>query len=314
MDLDVVYTFFDMNRYYAGWDGGGTSTVIECIDENGNTLLRAEAGPFNSAGNESTLYKTVADSLAYMAGLNGGLKNCGGLCIGGAGISSEAVRAGLKNALKENNFTAPYQLAADYETAFYGAFKDEPGIILISGTGSVCYGQNANGKNHRAGGWGHIIDDGGSGYAIARDVLSAVVQSLDGRIPHTVLIEEIFERLNINEISKLITYIHNATGKKEIAALAPLCFKSASVGDITAKNIINKAAADLFKLIEAVARALQLNHFPLALHGSTLIKGIALREGLLNLLESSSYDFTIHEDNTNAARGAAFMARVMFRM
>lgn len=82
------------------------------------------------------------------------------------------------------------RLVGDHETALAGALEEPAGVILIAGTGSICYGVNESGAKFRAGGYGHIIDDAGSAYAIGRDILKAVVRSSDGRQGQTVLKEK----------------------------------------------------------------------------------------------------------------------------
>jgi N-acetylglucosamine kinase-like BadF-type ATPase len=297
------------DKYYAGWDGGGTHTTVECINENGATLLRAKVGPFNSLGNEpETLNRAVADSLGHMKSMPGGLAGCGGLCIGGAGISSVELRENLRSALVSNGYTQPYTLAADYETAYFSAFHYSPGMVLVSGTGSVCYGRNTRQQSHRTGGWGHLIDDEGSGYAIGRDMLSAVMYSLDGRGGPTVLTEMVYKAWGISSHPELITRLYaSATGKKDIAALAPLCFKAAENGDETAMDIIKKAAVGLYTLIHTTARILGLNQATVVLLGGTITNGALLRTELQKLAALSTFNL-VSTIGINAANGAARMA------
>jgi N-acetylglucosamine kinase-like BadF-type ATPase len=295
-----------MEKYYAGWDGGGSHTSVECIDESGTTLLRGKAGPLNSLGNRlDEAEKTVAEALAYMQKLPGGLRACGGLCIGGAGTSSAFMRENLQKSLLANGFTHQYRLAADFETAYFSAFGGGPGVLLAAGTGAVCYGRNEKNKSHRCGGWGHLMDDEGSGYAIGRDMLAAVVRASDGRGEPTLLTGLVYTAWGVSAISELINRIYAAdTGKKEIAALTPLCFEALTRGDMAAERILLKAAAALGELLDTTVNALELGSYQLVLHGSVIRKGDFLRNELLkNRSGLSLYDCSI-----NAAYGAAYMA------
>jgi len=298
-------------KYYAGWDGGGTKTAIVCINENGDVLLRKEAGPFNSIGNEKgVLRRAVTDALSFMDELPGGIENCGGLCIGGAGISGAPVRAEINELISVSGLTVMYKLVPDYETAFYGIFGDKPGLVLISGTGSVCYGRNEKGQTHRAGGWGHMIDDEGSGYAIGRDVLAAVVRALDGRAKPTILMNKVFKAWDAKTASEIVTRLYSpSVGKKEIAALSPLCFSTAEQGDETAIEIIDKAANALFDLLHATANALKMKNASTALTGGILLNGDRLAKALMKKAEASEISFSFFKAETDAALGAAYMAK-----
>jgi N-acetylglucosamine kinase-like BadF-type ATPase len=67
----------------------------------------------------------------------------------------------------------------DVHAAWAGAFGGEPGIVVISGTGSIVYGRNAAGEEARAGGWGPLFGDEGSAYNVALRVLRWVAGQVD---------------------------------------------------------------------------------------------------------------------------------------
>lgn len=115
------------------------------------------------AGREAT-----ADLLRNMAALPGGLDACRMLCIGAAGISNPATRVHLQNALQAGGYHGPVTFTGDQQTALYGALGGPGGIVLIAGTGSICYGQSTDGREARSGGWGSLMDDEGGGFALGR--------------------------------------------------------------------------------------------------------------------------------------------------
>ena len=47
----------------------------------------------------------------------------------------------------------------------------QDGIALISGTGSVAWGRTPDGRTARAGGWGYLLGDEGSGYWVGRQAV-----------------------------------------------------------------------------------------------------------------------------------------------
>jgi len=291
--------------YYAGWDGGGTATTIECIDEVGKTLLRAKTGPLNVHGNGAEqVRQSILEALRHMSQLPGGLSAFRSLCVAGAGISGDETRAVWQNALEEGTYKGQYQLAADFEAALYGAFDGAPGMILISGTGSVCYGMNGTGGFHRCGGWGHRFDDEGSGYSIGRDVLKAVARAHDGRTNPTLLTKLLHDHWNIKDMPGLMSKAYGQdTSKKEIAALSVLCVEAFKQGDEAAAEIFETAAQSLHELLKATKTVLSLSE--VALLGGLLNQETPLRNALEKRLKG---DLIVREPKADAARGAALMA------
>ncbi|MBQ9198398.1 MAG: ATPase, partial [Clostridia bacterium] len=158
--------------YYCGWDGGGSSTKVFLLPEEGAACQTQGFGPLNPNGSTpGAVRQTVADCVQWMANQAGGLKGCGGLVIGIAGVSNLYVAQLLENAVRECGYHGNLRLLGDQEIALAGAI-DGPGAILIAGTGSICFGRDKAGHTFRAGGFGYLIDDAGSGYAIGRDILA----------------------------------------------------------------------------------------------------------------------------------------------
>jgi N-acetylglucosamine kinase-like BadF-type ATPase len=210
--------------------------------------------------------------------------------------------------LEAGGYTGPCKLAADYETAFYGAHGGGPGLVLIAGTGAVCYGMNEAGHGHRCGGWGHIFDDEGSGYALGRDVLAAVAQALDGRAASTLLTDLLFAAWNLRSLPDLVSRVYSPeTNKRDIAALAPLCVQAAAQGDPAAQGILDRAAEALRRLLRATGNVLGLPQGPAALMGGLMAPGSPLRAALAQALASDGA--ALVEPQADAARGAAMMAR-----
>ena len=198
----------------AGLDGGGTHTRLELRDEENRLLSRTEFGPFNlNAIGEAAFRRLLRQVLAAC----GDMADCARLCVGGAGISNPAVGDILGQELERAGFSGMWKLCGDQEIALRGAM-DGPGIAVIAGTGSICSGKNQAGQTARSGGFGHLIDDGGSGYALGRDVLSTAVQALDGRCPDTAILERVYHRLGREDPGAIVSFAYDETTDK--AAIA----------------------------------------------------------------------------------------------
>lgn len=288
-------------RFAAGVDGGGTRTTVECRTMEGAALCREVFGPFNlnSVGEER--FTALLEEIAAFLGKTG---ECAALCIGAAGVSNPRVRELTARVM---DGVCPWRLAGDHEIALHGAHSGGPGLALIAGTGSICCGKNDRGEAVRAGGWGHLIDDGGSGYALGRDLLSAVVRQWDGRGEETVLTRLLLARLEIETPQELVAYVYGGD-KSRVASLAPLAGQAAAQGDRTALDIYARNGAELGELVLAAAKRLGMETGEVALLGGLLTGDGRLREALTAWLAERAPGLRCIEPRQDAAAGAAMLA------
>ena len=132
----------------AGIDGGGTHTRLELRTSDNRLLERLEFGPFNlNAIGEAAFRGRMQEVFAA----SGNMADCEKLCVGGAGISNPDVGRILSEELERAGFSGKWKLCGDQEIALRGAM-DGPGLAVIAGTGSICFGKNAAGATARSGG------------------------------------------------------------------------------------------------------------------------------------------------------------------
>jgi N-acetylglucosamine kinase-like BadF-type ATPase len=296
-------------RYAAGIDGGGTKTAVALLAPGGIALGRAVFGPLNPNSGRAAAEKTLSDCFAWLKTQPGGLAACGAICAGSAGISNPDARRFLEDTIRQNGYTGPLSLVGDQVTALAGALGRPVGAVLIAGTGSICYARAADGAEQRVGGWGHLIDDEGSGYALGRDILRAVVRAEDGRGPKTALSALVAQRLGSPEIGAVIRFTYAPeTTKKEIAALAPLLGDALAQGDAAAHTILEHAIAEMAAMAAAALRPLGLEAGELAMLGSVLEKNAAIRVGVQEALHAQFPALAFPAARGDAAQGAALMA------
>ncbi|MDO5399660.1 MAG: BadF/BadG/BcrA/BcrD ATPase family protein [Eubacteriales bacterium] len=290
-------------KFAAGIDGGGTKTTVELRNLDGQVLDRIQLGPFNlnSIGPES-----FAGLLGTITGCLREHGTCVSLCIGAAGSSNALMGQLVEKAMQEAGLDK-WMLVGDQEIALWGALEGRPGCALIAGTGSICFGRNRAGETARAGGWGHLIDDGGSGYALGADGLRALVRAWDGRAEDTLLTRLVFERLNLHTPQALISYVYGGD-KSRVAALAPLVEQAAGAGDRAAAEILRKNARELAELALAVTGRLGLEQGEVALLGGLLTHDTILRRETVEALKRLCPGLTPVPPSRDAASGAAMMA------
>ena len=159
----------------------------------------------------------------------------------------------------------------DERTALRGAFPDQAGIVLISGTGMIVVGRNANGREHRCGGWGWRLDGAGSAFDIGHEALQLSVKMADGRAPDGTLRQRLWDALSCRSAAELKALVVSPNhGVADHARLAPLVDEAAAQGDAAARAILQRSASALAQAAAASAKALDLNTPSLAARGGAL--------------------------------------------
>jgi N-acetylglucosamine kinase-like BadF-type ATPase len=190
----------------------------------------------------------------------------------------------------------------------WDAFRGGPGILVIAGTGSVVWGTGVDGRTLRVGGWGHLLGDEGSGYAIGLGALRELARTADGWSDARQLAEWLMPAMGIDGFDKLVKWTTAAT-KREIAALAPIVLESE---DEPARRVVRQAAADLAQQILTASRLLAPwgdDGVPLALSGGLIAPGRPFRDYLLAAIAEHSAAFCPLPHEVDGARGAALLAR-----
>ncbi|MBR3972765.1 MAG: hypothetical protein IKJ99_02295 [Oscillospiraceae bacterium] len=250
--------------FIAGIDGGGTHTRIELRDMENRLIRRGEFGPFNLNSIGETAFRNLLREVFAWCGDMG---KCERLCIGAAGISNPDVSRILREELENAGFLGTWKLCGDQEIALRGAM-DGAGIVLISGTGSICFGKNEAGETARSGGYGHLIDDGGSGYALGRDILSCAVRAIDGRVEDTAILQAVCTRLGGGP-EKIVPFVYSPeTDKSAIAQFSRIALELADYPE--SKRILIQGANELAQLVAAVQKRLNLSGCRIALLGGLL--------------------------------------------
>jgi len=260
-----------------GIDGGGSKTTALIADLAGNILGRGTSGPSN--------YLVIGAEAAYAA-LDAAVETAAGgrplrpaaLCLGMAGAARPADQAVLRAWTDARYPGAPVAITHDARLALAAGTPDGWGVAVLCGTGAMVYGEDSRGQVARADGWGYLLGDDGSGYAIGRAALRAVARAADGRGPQTALTEAILEHWSLAQPQDLIGHVYKSAQRADIAALAALTQAVALQGDAVAGAILQDAGRELAVSVEAVARRLALTGaIPFALTGSVILKGQSVR-------------------------------------
>lgn len=309
--------------FWIGVDGGGTKTLLR-MDTDGE-LKEFRSGSININGvGEKTAEENLKHLLTEAKSAAHG-KQPDGVCIGTAGYSNARQRELVYETVLQEGIPADHlYLTDDGEIALQGALEEKNGLILISGTGSICYGRSADQKVVRTGGYGHILDDGGSGYAVGREILSTVIRYLDGRGTEApVLTALTAQKLNadtksVQELPQVIvSYVYSPRrSKADIASFAELLEPAVHEGDYAATQIANSAALELMDLITAGTKKMQSHGteedvIPICFLGGFITHTECIRTALTNMLSENAngVQYRVQEPLHDAAGGALLLAK-----
>lgn len=224
---------------FIGLDVGGSKTELlaSCSADDPPTRLTGPGANAQRLGLEATA-DTLADLIrrvlrdqpdCQLASV------CAGIAGAGQADDQEALSHHLLHALDVS--PAPHvQIVHDAHIALEAAFEDGSGIVVIVGTGSVVFGRAREGRLLRTGGWGYLLGDEGSGFALGQSGLRAVAHALDGG-PDTALRSRVADRFGLDGRDQLIhqVYQHNWP----IQNVAPLVIEAAADGDAIATQIVH---------------------------------------------------------------------------
>jgi glucosamine kinase len=274
-------------KFFLGIDGGGTKTSAVIVDAEGHEVARAQAPTSNPSviGIEAAS-AVVLDIIHEAKSQVGAHVSIEKVWAGLSGFGRKADHEALRPLLTDT--ASDVRLTNDVEIVLSG-LRDNIGVALISGTGSIVAGRNNAGDFVRVGGWGHVMGDEGSAYEIGRRGLQAVARQIDGRGPETSMTAPIFQDFGITEPYDLIRKVYDpCMDKAAIARLATHPLHQAYKKDAVSIEIVNQAADDLVLMVITAADRLGFTEtIPLALTGGVMLHHLIIRERVLHQLAAA---------------------------
>jgi N-acetylglucosamine kinase-like BadF-type ATPase len=275
-------------RYVMGIDGGATKTLAAVLDLESLALHLAHGGPSNedAVGARAAVHTLlgVADEAIERAGINqDGLATA---VLAVAGTDTDAIARHVLAARTED-----WIVVNDVVGAWAAATGARPGIGAISGTGSNVFGVGPDGRAWRAGGWGHLLGDEGSGYWLGVQSIRAALHDRDASGPETALSEAAAAFFGVQSVEALASSVYSKPlAKGEIAAFATETAKLAARGDAVARELYERGGRELGGQIVAVIRQTGLGtpsdggggSFPVGLIGSAFKAGAVFVEPLVS--------------------------------
>ncbi len=307
------YKINSTHNLYLGVDGGGTKTHVVLVNNNKEIICEGFAGPSNPlrVGVEdavSTIVKAI-NSVCDKSFINP--NNIVSATLGLAGVRRADLRERIRQSFTKNLRIKNVEVVTDAEIALFGTTLGEAGLVIISGTGSICYGRDENGKTAVAGGWGPIAGDEGGGISIAKQALMAIAKSLDGRGKPTKLNYVGAEYFRASTPDDLIVAIYSPQmDNKKLAGFAKYVIETAKQDDEIAVEILSVAGFELGLAAYAVIKKLDLlnEKIPIGTIGSIFKAGELLTKPLMETVHSFAPQAFLQKPNLDPANAAAVMA------
>jgi N-acetylglucosamine kinase-like BadF-type ATPase len=296
--------------YVLGIDAGGTKTVCQLADETGALVAEARGGGANlQAAGELHVEKVLHDVMEEALGDRGIVPAA--ICLGIAGVDRPEDSTIVRSIMRRIGYKARTIVLNDALVALEAGAPGAAGVVIVSGTGSIAYGRNANNEGARAGGWGHVLGDEGSGFWIGRAALRAVLREADRRGQRTALTPLLLKHFGVSEAQNLIHEVYqNKVAPSAIGALAQCVQTAFSQGDKAAIGILRAAADELESSGVSVATRLDLGseRFTFILAGGIFRAVPWLRDELQRRLPVAVPNSTVRLLEREPATGAVSFA------
>ncbi|HLY21366.1 MAG TPA: BadF/BadG/BcrA/BcrD ATPase family protein [bacterium] len=301
--------------YFLGVDGGASGTACAVATGDGAVIGIGHAGPSNhilAPGGRERARAALDGALGHTLAAAGlGPVEFRAAQFGMTGITrgTEQARA-FAQVVTDTLKAAAVLIENDAVIARAGALAGRPGVIVIAGTGSVAFGEDPNGRQARAGGWGYLFGDEGSGFAIGCGAVRAALHARDGTGEPTMLVERLDEAAGMPLTDIPMAFYEGRIDRSKIAALSPVVARAAEERDPVARRLIDEAAAALARLVAAVIAQLRWPDGPVAVGpvGGVFEAGRTILRPLADALARTAPSAVLVPPRLEPAAGAVLLA------
>ncbi|TFH30702.1 MAG: hypothetical protein E4G98_01570 [Promethearchaeota archaeon] len=299
--------------YVVGIDGGGTKTSIALFDITGKyygTQIESYPSCLDSKSFEKTnpqLEKSIIKLIPPHSEEEIVLSS---IFLGLGGIAS------TKDALFVESLVKTWKICKestqihaknDIYCAHAAGLRGKTGMCFIIGTGSVGFGVDETGNEHRVGGYSPMEGDPGSSYHLGRMLLKALAKALDLRRSYSPLLTAVQQHLHIHGYTDYVNMI-NTISREETAQLAQLVTQYADVGDKFAVKLIERATDEITLMFHTIYQTLEIHNKQIAIVGSLGNAKSKYKEILYQKVKAIDANYEIFPTQLDPAIGSAILA------
>jgi len=304
----------ETQQYFIGIDGGGTKTLC-VLGDAGGAIVAASRGPGSNVMSRPwpEVQSTVAGLIFDVLGKSGvDRSRIGGVFLGLAGSDRASEQQRWLGYLHERfpDWRGKITLHNDAFAALAAGTWGSAGIVLVAGTGSIACGYDPeNGLYVRAGGWGYLLGDEGSGFDMGRRGLMAILRRHDGRGAETLLADLVLGDLGLGSPEQLITHYYGQPDvRRAMADAARYVLEAARLGDRVAGDIVRQSAEQLASLAETVRLGMKADKHALLVLSGGLFTDETFCRTFLETPAAKSGIYTIRRPVLPAAVGSYLLA------
>jgi len=290
-----------------GVDAGGSKTaVVHAIDGEPSRIEICD-GANASIGGIEVAAGIIAQAIERS--LDGAIPHA--IFVGAAGASRPQVRQTIESVLRSRYAGAKVQVRDDAYVALRAAVPDGDGVVVVAGTGSIAYAQHGE-RGFRCGGYGYLLGDDGSGFAIGSAAIAHLLRCYDGRVPRDELAAALEEYLHATDLESALQNVYRSDRPvNAVASAARLVMEVAQAGGRSATRIVQQAAQGLGDLVKSVIARAELTgaHVPIVLAGGLLRSSSLLTYLLETRLLNEYPNMTVRKDAVEPCMGALAQAQ-----
>ncbi|MGN7478425.1 N-acetylglucosamine kinase [Solibacillus silvestris] len=265
-------------KLWIGIDGGGTKTIAVIGDKGGHLLAVAKgsSGNLTAISTEQlyTLINNLIDQLLMKT--DAALSDVETVFAAMAGADRQAEQQKIYDAFWQSPILAKLKVQSDIHAALAAGTWGREGTLLIAGTGAIVFGYEQQ-KIFRAGGWGYLLGDEGSGYHLGKLAIRSILKANDDKVPLKPFQEKILTHFNILSPDQLITKVYSSTNPVAAISSVSRIVLTACDEDILAKSIVKAVHEALLELIDSVYSRIDRTN-PVVLHGGLFSNDIFFEE------------------------------------
>ncbi len=273
------------NSYFLGVDGGGSKTTAVVFNEKGEFICSAHGESINyySVGLDTArlTMKNIIDNLS--------IKKFRCAVIGMSALNERASAEETERFCSEIIDSDNIIMDSDLFVALEAMDTPEECAAIISGTGSMAVCRNSDGSMGHTGGWGYILGDEGSGYAIGLAGIKAAIRAAEGCAGETALLSECLDYFSINNIYDLIDlYYEKKVSRKKTAAFARVVSKCCENGDNVSKRILEDEAKQLSQTALGLLKTKNTD-IPIGLWGGVFQNNMFFRHKFEDIMSENGF-------------------------
>lgn len=237
-----------MSKYFLGIDAGSSSTKWAVVDEHKTEIIRGKSAPVDGHLYNEESRKRIS---TFLTELHSEIKYPISAIYAGVTGASDLPEENyaIENVIKEYFADSKAKVVMDVALGYRSNVRDEVGIYIYAGTGSIAVYKDSKGSYRTVGGWGYLLGDEGAGYWIGIAALRAILFEIE-KGEHNSRLIEIFrsekDKVTFLRIKELVY----GSARSEVAALAKEVLALANSGDEKAIEIAKQAAAELSTLVK----------------------------------------------------------------